>query len=85
VVLLQAGNLREAREEFIDAVRLKPRYAEAHYNLARALHQEGHEVEGHEVDEVESRVEFDKAYEIRFAGSALKGKLGANFLTQAIT
>ena len=45
-----------AQAEFIEAVRLKPRYAEAHYNLALALHQEG--------KEEESRAEFEKAYEI---------------------
>jgi len=53
---MQAGNLRTARAEFIEAVRLKPRYAEAHYNLALALHQQG--------EEAEAQVEFDKAYEI---------------------
>jgi len=37
-------------------VRLKPRYAAAHYNLALALQQEG--------NEAESRAEFNKAYEI---------------------
>ena len=37
-------------------MRLKPRYAEAHYNLALTLHQEG--------NEAESRAEFDKAFEI---------------------
>jgi protein O-GlcNAc transferase len=53
---LQAGKLREAKTEFAAAVRLKPRYAEAHYNLALALHQEG--------NEAESRAEFEKAFEI---------------------
>jgi len=42
--------------EFQQAVRLKPHYAEAHYNLALALHQEG--------KEAESRLEFEKAYNI---------------------
>jgi len=37
-------------------VRLKPGYAEAHYNLGLALHQEG--------KEEEARAEFEKAYEI---------------------
>jgi Tfp pilus assembly protein PilF len=55
-VLLQAGNLREAKAQFADALRLKPLYAEAHYNLALVLHQEG--------NEAESRAEFAKAYEI---------------------
>ncbi len=55
-MLLQAGDVRMAQAEFIEAVRLKPRYAEAHYNLALALHQEG--------KEEESRAEFEKAYEI---------------------
>jgi Tfp pilus assembly protein PilF len=55
-VLLQAGNVRAAHKEFVDAVRLKPSYAEAHYNLALALQQEG--------NEAESRAEFNKAYEI---------------------
>jgi len=55
-VLLQAGDVRMAQAEFVEAVRLKPRYAEAHYNLALALHQEG--------KEEESRAEFEKAYEI---------------------
>jgi len=45
-----------AQAEFIEAARLKPLYAEAHYNLALALHQEG--------KEEESRREFEKAYEI---------------------
>jgi len=53
---LQAGDVRMAQAEFVEAVRLKPRYAEAHYNLALALHQEGREEE--------SRAEFRKAYEI---------------------
>jgi tetratricopeptide (TPR) repeat protein len=53
LALLQAG---EARPEFVEAVRLKPRYAEGHYNLALALHQEE--------KEAESRAEFDKAYQI---------------------
>jgi len=37
-------------------VRLKPRYAAAHYNLGLALHQEG--------KEEEARAEFQKAHEI---------------------
>jgi Tfp pilus assembly protein PilF len=56
LVLLQAGDVGRAQAEFLEAVRLKPRYAEAHYNLALALHQEG--------KEEESRAEFEKAYEI---------------------
>jgi len=56
LVLLQSGDARGAQTEFREAARLKPRYAEAHYNLALALHQEG--------KEAESRVELEKAYEI---------------------
>jgi tetratricopeptide (TPR) repeat protein len=37
-------------------VRLKPRYAEAHYNLGLTLHQQG--------EEAEAQAEFEKAYEI---------------------
>jgi hypothetical protein len=44
------------RAESIEAVRLKLRYPEAHYNLALALHQER--------KEAESRAEFEKSYEI---------------------
>ena len=53
---MQGGDVRTAQAEFMEAVRLKPLYAEAHYNLALALHQEG--------KEEESRREFEKAYEI---------------------
>jgi Flp pilus assembly protein TadD len=53
---MQGGNAPRAQAEFREAVRLKPRYAEAHYNLALALHQEG--------KEAESRTELEKAYEI---------------------
>jgi Tfp pilus assembly protein PilF len=56
LVLLQSGDARTAQAEFIEAVRLKPRYAEAHFNLALALHQEG--------KEEESSAEFERAYEI---------------------
>jgi tetratricopeptide (TPR) repeat protein len=35
---------------------LKPLYAEAHYNLALALHQQG--------KEAESRAEFERAFKI---------------------
>jgi len=45
-----------AQAEFVEAVRLKPSYAEAHFNLGLALHQGG--------KEQESLAEFDKAYEI---------------------
>ena len=45
-----------AQAEFAEAVRLKPLYAEGHYNLALALQQEG--------KETEARAEFDKAFEI---------------------
>ena len=50
------GEATSARAEFDQAIRLKPRYAEAHFNLALALEQQG--------KEAESRAEFDKAYEI---------------------
>jgi Tfp pilus assembly protein PilF len=53
---LQADNLRTARAEFIEAVRLKPRYTKAHYNLASTLHQQG--------EEAKAQAEFDKGYEI---------------------
>jgi Flp pilus assembly protein TadD len=50
--LLQAGDLSADDSEFREAPRLKPLYAEAHYNLALALHQQG--------KEAESRAEFNK-------------------------
>ena len=50
------GDTPAAQIEFREAVRLKPRYAEAHYNLALALHQEG--------KEAESLSKQKKAYEI---------------------
>jgi len=53
---LQAGDVHNAQAEFAAAARLKPGYAEAHYNLALALHQQG--------KEEESRAEFEKAFEI---------------------
>jgi Flp pilus assembly protein TadD len=56
LALLQEGDVRTAQAQFVEAVRLKPRYAEAHYNLGLALHQEG--------KEDEARAEFEKAYEI---------------------
>ena len=55
-MLLRAGDAPKAQAEFGEAVRLKPGYAEAHYNLALALQQEGK-------DEA-ARAEFAKAYEI---------------------
>jgi len=56
LVLPKAGHTRDALENLFHERRLKPRYAEAHYNLALALHQEGKEAESH--------AEFEKAYEI---------------------
>ena len=53
---MQSGDAAAADAEFRQALRLKPRYAEAHYNLALALHQES--------KEDESRAEFEKAFEI---------------------
>jgi len=55
-VLLQTGDVHTAQAEFAEALRLKPAYAEAHYNLALAFHQDG--------KEAESRAEFEKAYAI---------------------
>jgi Tfp pilus assembly protein PilF len=56
LVFLQAGDLRTAEKEFRESLRLKPGYAEAHYNLALALHQDN--------KEQEVRAEFEKAFEI---------------------
>jgi Tfp pilus assembly protein PilF len=56
LVLLQTGKLHAAQQEFLSAVHLKPQYAEAHFNLALTLQQEGNLTESHN--------EFDKAYEI---------------------
>jgi len=56
LVLLQTGDVKGADAEFREAVRLKPLYAEAHYNLALALHQQR--------KEAESRAEFERAFEI---------------------
>jgi len=53
---LRAGDLHDAETEFKEAVRLKPGYADAHYNLALALHQDGREAE--------SGAEFEKAFAI---------------------
>jgi Tfp pilus assembly protein PilF len=55
-VLLQTGDLSAAQSEFTQAVRIKPEYAEAHYNLALTLHQLG--------KEAESQKEFERAFEI---------------------
>jgi protein O-GlcNAc transferase len=56
LVLMQAGDLHTAQTEFLNALRLKPSYAEAHYNLALAFHLDG--------KEAESQAEFEKAYAI---------------------
>jgi Tfp pilus assembly protein PilF len=56
LVLLQAGDIPAAVAEFAEAVRLKPQYAEAHYNLALALQQQGKAEESH--------AEFERAFEI---------------------
>jgi Tfp pilus assembly protein PilF len=56
LIFLQAGELGTAEKEFRESLRLKPGYAEAHYNLALALHQDN--------QEEESRAEFEKAFEI---------------------
>jgi Tfp pilus assembly protein PilF len=56
LIQLNAGDLRSAEAEFREAVRLKPDYAEAHYNLGLTLHQDG--------KESESGAEFEKAYAI---------------------
>jgi Flp pilus assembly protein TadD len=53
---LQAGESGAAKSEFLEAVHLKPSYAEAHYNLGLALQKQG--------KEAESRAEFEKAFEI---------------------
>jgi len=53
---LQRGDLHAAEAEFREAVRLKAGYAEAHYNLGLALHQDGREAE--------SGTELEKAYAI---------------------
>jgi Tfp pilus assembly protein PilF len=62
---LQSGDAPAADAEFRQAVRVKPGYAEAHYNLALALRQES--------KEAESRAEFEKAFaiapELRNAGA----------------
>ena len=50
------GEVAEAKTEFNQAIRLKPRYAEGHFNLALALQKQG--------KEAEARAEFEKAYEI---------------------
>ena len=53
---MQSGDLRKAEGEFSNAVRLKPGYAEAHYNLALVLQKEG--------KDAASQAELAKAYEI---------------------
>ncbi len=52
---MQAGDAA-AQAEFRQAIRIKPRYAEAHYNLALELHRVG--------KEDEARSELNKAYEL---------------------
>jgi len=39
--LLQSGQMPEAMEHYEEALRIKPDYAEAHYNLGVALYQAG--------------------------------------------
>jgi len=56
LALLQAGENGAAKSEFLEAVQLKPSYAEAHYNLGLALQKQG--------KEAESRAEFEKAFQI---------------------
>jgi Tfp pilus assembly protein PilF len=56
LLFLQSGDTKGAQAEFLEAVRLKPRYAEAHYNLALTLQKAG--------KEAEAGAEFEKAYEI---------------------
>lgn len=48
--------LAAADSEFRETLRVKPRYAEAHYNLALTLQQQG--------KETESQAEFEKAFAI---------------------
>jgi tetratricopeptide (TPR) repeat protein len=55
LIQLNAGDLHAAETEFSEAVRLKPNYAEAHYNLGLALHQNGKEVESNAEFEISLR------------------------------
>jgi Tfp pilus assembly protein PilF len=55
-VLLQSGNILKAKTEFKEALRIRPSYAEAHYNLALALRQEA--------KTAEAQQEFEKAYQL---------------------
>ena len=54
--MLQAKDLGAAQSAFREALRLKPTYAEAHYNLGLALRQSG--------NSEESRTEIEKAYQL---------------------
>ena len=56
LVLSQENDTAGAANVFRELVRRDRNFAEAHYNLALALHQEG--------KEEESRAEFEKAYDI---------------------
>jgi len=55
-VSFDQGKYPEALIYYGRAIQLDPRYAEAHFNLALALHEAG--------NETESQAEFQKAYEI---------------------
>ncbi|HEY2457449.1 MAG TPA: tetratricopeptide repeat protein, partial [Candidatus Acidoferrum sp.] len=49
-------DVKGSQAEFLEALRLKPRYAEAHYNLALALQKQG--------KDSAAGAEFEKAYAI---------------------
>ena len=55
-MLLQSGDVRKAQAEFAEAARLKPAYAEAHYNLALAFRQQG--------KKDQAQQEFERAYQL---------------------
>jgi len=56
LVYLQSSDFQAAQAEFLEAVKIKPGYAEAHYNLGLALRQLGRDRE--------ARAEVEKAYAI---------------------
>lgn len=55
-MFLQSGKVQKAESEFKEAARLKPSYAEAHYNLALAFRQEG--------KQADAQQEFERAFQL---------------------
>lgn len=63
----EQGDLRAAEQAFRRALKIKPDYAAAHYNLAKALHKDG--------KLADSLVEYERAYALDARSSAIQASL----------